>query len=292
VVTWRPPSARNKSDGHFDQLHEGVPSWLAPPLIAWVDEFIVHHSPMGGVYFDTDVIHRIEMAVRFDPPLPTSSSGEAADSIAQRFRDNSPQGIDVLDHLLHRLPPVYSWQAWDGPAVELKRILDEGGSVWDVTTGEEGDTGARYELTRRVAGPMVEAIQELGSTSERAGHHLREAWTQLLGTHPDPSAAYQAAVQAVEVAAKPVVSPNNATATLGHMRGQLRADQRDQPGRWTFELGDFQVVLDMISALWESQLRHGDEAAPVSETQQQADAAVFMAFTLVRWFTTGAVRPT
>lgn len=74
------------------------------------------------------------------------------------------------------------------------------------------------------------------------------------------------------------------------MRGQLRADQRDHPGRWEFELGDFQVVVDMISALWESQLRHGNESAPTSETQEEADAAVFMALTLVRWFTTGAVR--
>jgi hypothetical protein len=162
--------------------------------------------------------------------------------------------------------------------------------VWDVTTSEEGDTGARYQLTRRVGGPIVDAIQELGSVSERAGHHLKEAWTQLLGSDPDPSAAYQAAVQAVEVAAKPVVSPNNAGATLGTMRGQLRADQRDHPGRWEFELGDFQVVLDMISALWESQLRHGNESAPTSETQEEANAAVFMALTLVRWFTTGAVR--
>jgi hypothetical protein len=195
---------------------------------------------MGGVYFDSDLIRRIEMAVRFDPPLPTSNSEEAAAAILQRFRDNSPQAIDVLDYLLHRLPPVYSWQDWDGQAVELKRILDEGGSVWDVTTGDEGDTGAKYEVTRRVAGPVVDAIQELGSVSERAGHHLREAWTLLLGSHPDPSAAYHAAVQAVEIAAKPVVSPNNATATLGTMRGQLRADQRDHPGTWTFELGDFQ----------------------------------------------------
>jgi len=159
----------------------------------------------------------------------------------------------VLDHLLQRLAPVYSWQEWDSRAVELKLILDEGGSVWDVTTGEEGETGARYELTRRVAGPVVDAIQELGSLSERAGQHLREAWTHLLGRHPDPSAAYQAAVQAVEVAARPVVSPNDATATLGTVRGQLRADQRDDPDRWSFELGDFQVILDMISALWGAQ---------------------------------------
>lgn len=174
-------------------------------------------------------------------------------------------------------------------AAELKRILDQGGSVWDVTTSEE--EGQPYRLTRRVAGPVVEAIAEVGSVSERAGAHLSEAWAQLLGVHPDPSAAYQSAVAAVEVAAKPVVSPNNSSATLGTMRGQLRADVRDDPNSWTFELGgNVQLVIDMMSALWENQLRHGDEAAPMSETQEQADAAVHLALTLVRWFTTGAVR--
>jgi hypothetical protein len=126
--------------------------------------------------------------------------------------------------------------------------------------------------------------------SERAGQHLREAWTQLLGTHPDPSAAYQAAVAAVEVAAKPVVSPNDQGATLGRILGELRADVRNETGRWIFELGPLQVVVDMIAALWETQLRHGDEAAPISETQEEADAAVHMAVALARWFLTGAVR--
>ena len=46
----------------------------------------------------------------------------------------------------------------------------------------------------------------------------------------------------------------------------------------------------MLSALWDNQLRHGDEGAPPSETQEQADAAVALALTLVRWFTLGAIR--
>ena len=88
-------------------------------------------------------------------------------------------------------------RVWEGSASELKRILDNGGSVWDVTLGEEDENDLRrYQLTRRVAGPVVEAIEAVGSVSERAGQHLNEAWTQLLGTQPDPSAAYQAAVRA------------------------------------------------------------------------------------------------
>jgi hypothetical protein len=293
-MTWRPPSARSVPDDRFDRLHEGVSSWLKGPLIRWVADFVVHHSPMEmEPYYDIDVIQAMDLGVRFNPPLPAADGRTLTAAILQRFHDDSPEAIDVLDFLLHRLQPLQSWATvWEGSASELKRILDNGGSVWDVTLGEEDENDLRrYQLTRRVAGPVVEAIEAVGSVSERAGQHLNEAWTQLLGTHPDPSAAYQAAVAAVEVAAKPVISPNDQAATLGTMRGQLRADVRDHPSRWTFELGDdAELVVSMITALWENQLRHGDEAAPLRETQEQADAAVNLAITLVRWFTTGAVR--
>src|ERR1700733_1134010 len=197
-VTWRPPTARNQPDDRFDNLHEGVPSWLAPPLIAWVESFLVHYSDMGDVYYEVDVMHDMELAARFDPPLPQTGGRDALGSITERFRDDSPQAIDILDFLLGRLPRYFSRQDWDLSAVELKRILEAGGSIWDVTTGEERERGARYQLTRRVAGPVVEAVVEVGALSERAGEHLREAWKQLLGVHPDPSAAYQSAVAAVE----------------------------------------------------------------------------------------------
>lgn len=57
-----------------------------------------------------------------------------------------------------------------------------------------------------------------------------------------------------------------------------------------FELGRMTIVVDLMSALWDNQLRHGDEAAPMSETQEATDAAVHLALTLVRWFTSGAVK--
>ncbi|HWK26355.1 MAG TPA: hypothetical protein VNS09_07335 [Solirubrobacter sp.] len=280
-------------DDRFDRLHEGVPSWLVRPCIAWVRSFIVSYGPYGsGAYYDSRVMDEMEMAIRFDPPLPRRHPSDTLRGIVARFEDNDPQAIDVLDFLLGRLPGRYAWQEWSDTAIELRTMLDSGGSVWDVTSSDDRESAAGYQLTRRVAGPAEEVIAEVGSVSERAGQHLNEAWTQLLGRDPDPSAAYQAAVSAVEVAARPVISPNNTTATLGTMRGQLRADVRDQPGMWTFALGDAQVVVDMISALWETQLRHGDEAAPYSETQEEADAAVALALTLVRWFTIGAIRRT
>lgn len=244
------------------------------------------HQPMGGIHYYTEVMHAMDMAVRFDPPLPWPDDEKAARSILRRFDDDSPEAIDILDFLLSRLPRRFSWQMQDDRASELKHILDSGSSVWDVTVGEEAEDGALYQLTRRVPGPAVEAIEQVGSVSARAGRHLNEAWTHLLGTHPDPSAAYQSAVSAVEVAAKPVVSPNQRLTSLGTIRGDMRAN----PEEWAFELGDVRVVIDVLSALWEGQRRHGDEDAPLSETQEQADAAVHLALTLVRWFTSGAIR--
>ena len=286
---------RDKPDDRFDRLHEGVPPWLLQPLVDWVKDAFISFPPMESEpQYDLDVMRNIEMAVRFDPPLNWRSAADAADGIAARFRENSPEAIDVLDYVLCRVhrPKFPQDLTWNGNVVRLKEILDKGGSVWDVTLGEENERRARpYQLTRRVAGPAYHAISEIGSLSDRAGQHLDEAWTQLLGTHPDPSAAYQAAVAAVEVAAKPAISPNHALATLGTMRGQLRSDVTNNPGLWRFELGgDPQVVVNMMSVLWENQLRHGNETEPISETQEQADAAVALALTLVRWFVTGVVR--
>jgi hypothetical protein len=252
------------------------------PLVAWVHEFIVHYPPMGGVDYDVELMHQMELAVRFDPPLPQSGPSDAASAIYERFRQDSPEAIDILEFLVRGRREHSEFIGWDDDAARLERILETGGSVWEVAA----EDGERFRLRRRVVGPVTEAIEEIGSVSERAGEHLREARTQLLGVHPDPSAAYQSAVNAVEVAAKPVVSPNNQSTTLG----TIVRDMRAKPDKWEFELGGIQVVIDTIGALWEAQLRHGDEAAPVSETQEEADAAVHLAITLVRWFTSGAVR--
>jgi hypothetical protein len=239
---------------------------------------------------DARMVADIDMAVRFRRSLPWPDPQKAAMAIINRIAqpEEAEEAIDVIAFLLWKLPPLYSWDGqWNRAAAEMKEILDNGGSAWDVTLGDADDNSARHDqLTRRVAGPADDLLAEMGSVSERAGDHLSEAWTQLLGPHPDPSAAYQAAVSAVEVAAKPVVSPKSDKTTLGTVIRDMKA----KPEKWTFELGDVRVVLDMMEALRGPQLRHGDESAPFSETQEEADAAVALALTLVRWFTTGAIR--
>ena len=75
------------------------------------------------------------------------------------------------------------------------------------------------------------------------------------------------------------------------------AEIRDCPDQFTTRLnpssplGSMDVVRQMLSLLWKSQWdRHGvDDDAPLTVSQQEAEDALALAVTLVRWFDTGAV---
>lgn len=130
---------------------------------------------------------------------------------------------------------------------------------------------------------------ESGSASEQ----IRHAWGAVYGLHPNPEIAYSQAIKAVESAAAAIVEPNNSRATLGTMLRQLRAT----PSRYGLAIpgpdvsGNIGPLINMIELLWTGQTsRHGGQTAMRSETQDEADMAVYLAITLVRWFTSGAVR--
>jgi hypothetical protein len=115
------------------------------------------------------------------------------------------------------------------------------------------------------------------------------AWNKIAGRQPDPSGAYREAVRAVEAAAKPVVLPDAARATLGTMIAAMR----DKPEKWTTSLGSVDDVRNMMQLLWTNQSdRHGtdDEDAPMNVTPEEADGAVHLALTLTRFFAAGQVR--
>jgi hypothetical protein len=165
-------------------------------------------------------------------------------------------------------------------------VLRMGGSAWEVTDTADG----QWQLTRRALGPIREAIEDTRTSSERAHAHLVKAWSELAGRDPDPGSAYREAVRAVECVAKPVISPNNATATLGTMLREMR----DKPEKWRFVLGSTETVADMCETLWRGQPdRHGtdDETAPMHASPEEADAAVHLAIALVRFFAGELIRP-
>ena len=172
---------------------------------------------------------------------------------------------------------------------EMDTILKDGNSAWKVGYTSNELVG----LVRRVdAFSQAAADQAMAGDAQRH-RYLREAWGAAYGRNPHPGTAYRDAVRAVEAAAIPVVRPSQSPPTLGLVIAKLR----DHPQEFATRLNPspplepMDVVRQMLSLLWKSQWdRHGvDDDAPLTVSQQEAEAALALAVTLVRWFDTGAV---
>jgi hypothetical protein len=122
---------------------------------------------------------------------------------------------------------------------------------------------------------------------------LAEAWEELYGLEPNPSAAYGLAIKAVEDAAVPVVSADHAMATLGTVLRRL-----EEQGGWSLPMAredsrapSRDVLASMLRLLWHGQHdRHGGQpSAPGNVAVEEATVAVSLAVTLVNLFESGLV---
>lgn len=251
------------------------------PVVQWLDGLMWVPDGYGSHDPNVDALRTLQLALRLDPPLNWGGGGQSAiSSVKNRAAKDRIFALDVLDFFVQKV-------AKPGYADELGQILTVGGSEWEVAElGED----ARH-LAKRVVGPVRRAIDGIGSDSERAHHHLSTAWAKLVGRNPDPSAAYREAIRAVEAAAKPVVTPDDPGATLGKIVRAIR----DKPEKWIVVLDKStpEQIADMCDLIWKGQLdRHGTDepGARLNVSQGEADAAVHIAISLARIFSSGGIR--
>jgi hypothetical protein len=274
-----------------EALAEGVPPYLVYALRNWMQNQVApsrfhrdgYGNPVKGPVVDNAFLDRVERNVR-GRGFGQGSAKSRFDALQKIAELDGDEYLDAVDFVLHEHPD---------PAIdELETILREGGSAFRVGSAPDG----RLCLERRVPEEIAAAIDSVIDESGRAGLHLRNAWSSVYARAPNPSDAYSEAVRAVEVAAIPVVSPSDATATLGKTIGALRAD----PQQWDLVLQpakgeSIDALLAMMDLLWTAQHdRHGkpDTEAPLNVSLEEAQAAVHLAVTLVQWFTSGSVRRT
>lgn len=272
---FRPLSARGKETPQFDGLTEGFPRWLHAPVLAWLQPLL------NGYGVDTDDrLATLQNALRLDPPFNWHAGARSAyRDCVDRLQTNEGFALDVLDFLVQFIGSPSQSQ-------ELDTILAIGGSAWEVTPTED----ERKQLSRRALGPVVQSIDSIRSPSQRAHHHLSEAWSALMGRNPNPSTAYREAIRAVEAAARPVVTPSDSSATLGKIVSAIRG----KPEKWSVVLDKASAsqVADMTDVIWKGQMdRHGtdDPSVPLAVSQGEADAAFHIALSLVRLFVSGGI---
>lgn len=285
---WVPFGLDEDEVATYTALREDIPNWLKTSLWNWINcEFTGRSSGNTNSIpvIRAELLRKCERVLHINIGWNSDETfrvGEALASLKYAYRNRSD--LDVW-----RLVDFCLATNYRPNAASLQAILIEAGAAYAV-----GTRGGRPGLVKRMPDGVVDAANATFQHGN-AGQRLATAWEAAFGVDPDPEAAYSRAIKAVEDAAIPVVSPNNASATLGTVIAAMRSggkyslpnlrEHKDAPTH--------DVLLSMMQMLWTGQHdRHGGPSAvPVPNvTQAEAEAAVMLAVTLVGWFETGKVQ--
>ena len=254
-------------------LMTGVSDGLRPSLLDWTCGQLCHTTQRGEA-ISLSRVRRLERQVNHafsDDGNPT------IDEVRWELEEDDNLLLNVADSLLQYCPTE--------PADQLDRYLVEARSAYCVGRDEVN----RYQLQLRQAPEMAALLHAACVEGDRGSQHLTTAWSRCFGLEPDPKRAYMEAVMAVEVVAKPAITPDDPKATLGKMCAAMRA----KPTKWdTDSLSEHSVetILAMMDMIWDGQPRHGDSAAPLDVPQSVAEMTVHLATLLVSWFRSGRIR--
>ena len=265
----RDPEQRQK----WSALQQGVPPGLLPSLRDWT---IARYFDSGNHVLADARLKQLELrANRQITPDDNRSSQIEFEAIL------TADPILLIDAADLALKWADVWKA-----MGLEASLVSARSAYCVKTDDQGN----YELQLRQSEEMVALVENEANQSGRAATHLRSAWSKCFDLNPDPKGACREAVEAVEVAAKPVVTPTDSQPSLGKMCGAIR----DKPEKWETD-SEFdrsvESVLRMMELVWnEGRFRHGDENAPIDVSQEAAEMTVHTAVLLVSWFRSKRIR--
>ena len=296
---WRPLSIREGSEeSDYAGPFAGVPDWLFGPLWTWlVERYPLRLSTKVGPRWNGRAIadyRGLAMAIRVsldDSNQPNPSNAQGLQSRLYSLVFNDPAVLlDCVDYALHtgNFTGGYLGDSVRAPT-ELDELLTRAGSIYRVQVDAAG-----HFLTRRVAPETQATADALLKGGDRPAEYLSRAWRAVYGRSPNPGEGYREAVRAVEAASIPIVSPTNDRATLG----TIIRDMKAAPHKWRVALrhhtptDQVQSVIGMLDLLWVGQTgRHADpdQTHPVDVTQEQAEAGLALALTLVAWFKNGTV---
>jgi hypothetical protein len=264
-------------------MYEDVPPHLRHPLWTWTSQYL-NTGTRGGSGFKR--IRDVANHMRYDfahanstaPYSGMSPEYNMAEYIERRSAANAEEHLQIVEFLLANT-------ANEASAAALEELLRLGNSAYAVSTD-----GKRLEM--RVAPEIKTQVEDvIAGAVGSAGDHLTNAWNEAYGREQDPVKSYSESIKAAEAALAPVVTPNDLKATLGTMIGQVRSN----PHVYQFVIAGgansdgVQTVLDLMRLLWEGQTsRHAGVNPTRHETQEEAQAAVHIAASLVQFGSSGA----
>ncbi len=286
-------------EGKPSVLVDGVPDYMKKSLVDWMmqAELLLccgGTSIYGEKWLDEDT--RYELIKEFD--RRTRQESHLCDDTTNKYFEENINadliGLQYTDYLLMKLDEDMRDEQCIFPSSEefhshiqnLDTILEESGSKWKV-----GERNSICGLEERVDPAMQQMVDNAMDSSSGYGQQLSEAWHYMFGREPNYSAAYAAAIKAVESIALPMVEPNNKDSTLSKASRVMR-DQH-----WEFQIEAREennvpggVIQLLMSGLMNSQPdRHGGPDSGVV-SKEKAQVAVYSAVFLIQCFKAGLVR--
>ena len=222
----------------YTALREDIPGHLETSLWSWLRNAVtVPETPYESAYADSELVRQFERVLHVPINWPFNRT-DVVWAIQQAY----------LDRPVRDTWRLVNWLLGYGHAHggTLKTYLLQSGSAWTV---EAADKGRCYLVKRVPEGVQVAATAAFQQPN--GGKRLATAWEEAFGVNPDPTKAYSEAVKAVEDSAIRVVCPNDRSATLGKVIGQVKAgtwklpNLREDPASPTHD-----VLVGMMQTLW------------------------------------------
>ena len=169
----------------------------------------------------------------------------------------------------------------------LEELLSRGGSAWRVDVDPAG-------LFERVTDNERKTFEEATSKGDAATEHLAAAWGAAWRLEPNGQVAFDEAVKAMEAVLRPIVTPNDSSATLGNVLGDLKSSQAQftsrldrtpkaikAQGPTAFDNEGVQLVHGLVGSLWRCHKRHGQSEQRLRHNVEEGRDAVTLATALI-----------
>jgi hypothetical protein len=263
-----------RSTANLSMLHGGVAPYMSPSLLGWVWSMVRDHDLEGYVQ--------------------AKQGGSKFKTVYEAATMNDDLMLDVVDSILQHLPSLdesgdYVTQNKLRVLVAaLQSILAESSSAFAV------DFSDGMRLIQRVDKTAEQASDDAVERDGHASGLLKTAWSATFNRDPNPSSSYRDAMLAVESVACHAFTPGDQQPSLGKAIDHLQRTLTT----WTVATLDDQqqasaeTLLAMLKTVWQNYQRHlGADGSPAqSVTQDEAEAVLFLAVTIVQWFERGLVK--
>lgn len=283
-----PRTASTRTLMSTNNLVDDVPEWMLGSAYTWIKRFTREVTRVSRVQREREEqparerIHAIERYLQISFANDPDDPEDIFESMMNYVHESPTKCLDVIEAIVATNNNV------DMVLESLNQILVESGSKWKAIKNE----GSFPSLEERVDTTTKEAFDAaITASTNDSGYLLAKAWGYVFGRNPSPSEAYNYAIKAMEAATWPIVAPQDNSATLGHILGELKVN----PTKWRTSVTEKESNLGILMLASSMQLvwqghtdRHGT-AQPVPVSQQAAEQAVFTAVLVCAYFNRGYV---